>query len=128
MTSTIIFAVAAIIVLVGGLVELRDALSDRTAHFTATQAEKRLRSVLDPTAILVWSLVTAAFLLIPATLRDRSLGFTEAGALILAVGMACERVSYLITKSATVRSSRGSLLAAITVLAAGSGLVVGLTG
>jgi hypothetical protein len=71
--------------------------------------------------------LAALALLTPALLRGVQLTLTNAGIIILALGMAAEQASYLVTRWSAMAHHRGPVLVGISALVAVGGLSVGLT-
>lgn len=127
MTSSIVFLVAAVVVLIGAVVGLLQAMTERHAPLTPEEALTRLRSTLDGTAVLAWAALAALALLTPAMLRGVQPTLTNAGVIILALGMAAEQASHLTTWSSTMAKHSRPLRVGITTLVAVGALSVGLT-
>jgi len=127
MISSIVFVVAAVVVLIGAVVGLREAIAERHQTLTAEEALTRLKSTLDGTDVLAWSALAALALLTPALLRGVQPTLTNAGVVILALGMAAEQASYLATRWSTGARHRTPIRAGITTLVAVGALSVGLT-
>jgi hypothetical protein len=127
MISSIVFVVAAAVVLIGAVVGLRETIAKRHETLTAEGALTRLRETLDATAVLSWTALAALALLTPALIRGVQPTLTNAGIVILALGMAAEQANYLATRWSTMANYSKPVQVGITTLVAVGALSVGLT-
>ena len=127
MTNSIVFVLAAAVVLVGAVVGLRESMTARHETLTPEEALTRLRATLDATAVLSWTALAALAVLTPALLRGVQPTLTNAGIVILALGMAAEQANYLATRWSTMANHSKPVRVGITTLVAVSALSVGLT-
>lgn len=123
MTISVVFALAALIVVLGGAVELLRVL--RTAPVPGDNVPRETGSLSN---VLVWMGMTATTLLTIAMLRDVTLQAREITPILLCLGLAGERAGYLVktwhSRSSDARNST-PYLAATAVTLLGS-VIVGL--
>lgn len=127
MVRTIVFTVAAVVVLVGGAVGLRAAVAERHRRLTSEEALTRLKATVDGGALLSWTALAGLALLAPALLRGVQPTLNDAGAVILALGMAAQQANYLVTRWSTMENHPRPVRLGISTLVAVAGLSVGFT-
>ena len=116
-----------VVILVGSVVELREALRQRKEHLTQKEAADRLLD-LRPATILTWVGLAAVTLLSPTLLRDSALPLADATLVIVVLGFAAERAGYLVTRRTLPDSrSRAVRMALIAAAVVSGGLAVGVT-
>lgn len=125
--GTIVLLAGSIVILVGSIAEFREALRQRKEHLTENEAADRLLD-LRPATILAWVGLAAVTLLSPAMLRDSALPLADAALVIVVLGFAAERASYLVTRRTLPETrSRAVSMAMIAAAVVSGGLAVGLT-
>jgi hypothetical protein len=127
MISSIVFVVAAAVVLIGAVAGLRETIAQRHEKLSPEEALTRLTATLDGAAVLSWTALAAIALLIPALLRGVQPTLTNAGVVILALGMAAEQANYLATRWSTMAKHSKPVRVGISTLVAVGALAVGLT-
>ena len=127
MISSIVFAVAAAVVLIGAVAGLRETIAQRHKTLSPEEALTRLRATLDGTAVLSWTALASLALLTPALLRGAKPALTNAGIVILALGMAAEQANYLATRWSAMANHSKPVRVAISTLVAVGALSVGFT-
>lgn len=116
----LVLAICSATILVGAAAELAEALQARRspAPVGSAAVQERVLTELDPRPVFAWTGLAAAAVLAPAFFRGVSHDLGEIALLVVVLGFAAERGSYLVGRagSQSVRTGGRAMVVVVTVI------------